>query len=240
MRGGDPDRDPVSPSRAAFHRARHVRLRPGGRRCGRSAVPASRHLLRQARHRHRAVGGGRPSRRPPHPPRSSGREGANEKLPEPWTDRPGRLPGRGGAVDGVGRHQRLDGRVARLVVPARRPPPHRRRRQRLGRAILLEEAPEEAPAAATPLPQGLTPEILRALADLEERRDGSISEGEYQRRAPRPAARRGGPLSGPGPCFRASRRRLASTTRRSPLRITCPVLSTTHQFLPGRARPEPP
>lgn len=57
------------------------------------------------------------------------------------------------------------------------------------KTILLESSEEELPVAETPLepdagaapvPAGLTPEQLRALADLEEaRRDGEITEAEY-------------------------------------------------------------
>ncbi len=51
------------------------------------------------------------------------------------------------------------------------------------REILLEDEAVEAPEASEPLPDGLAPEALRRLADLEElRRDGRISEAEYQRR----------------------------------------------------------
>jgi hypothetical protein len=51
------------------------------------------------------------------------------------------------------------------------------------RTILLEEAPDDAagqPGPAPP-PEGLSPEALRALADLEEtRRSGQLSETDYQ------------------------------------------------------------
>jgi len=58
--------------------------------------------------------------------------------------------------------------------------------QVLRRTILLESAPEEgggASPAEEPLPQNLSPETLRALAELEEqRRAGQLSEAEYQSR----------------------------------------------------------
>lgn len=52
------------------------------------------------------------------------------------------------------------------------------------RTILLEEAPEDEAASQpgpAPPPEGLSPEALRALADLEEtRRRGELSETDYQ------------------------------------------------------------
>jgi hypothetical protein len=54
------------------------------------------------------------------------------------------------------------------------------------RTILMEEAPEEDPTNApgpAPPPEGLSPEALRALADLEEeRRRGQLTEPDYQAR----------------------------------------------------------
>jgi hypothetical protein len=54
------------------------------------------------------------------------------------------------------------------------------------RNVLMEEAPEEDPANApgpAPPPEGLSPESLRALADLEEeRRRGGLTETDYQAR----------------------------------------------------------
>ena len=48
------------------------------------------------------------------------------------------------------------------------------------RTTILMESEEEAPAARPELPSELTPEQLRALADLEEaRRGGTLSEAEY-------------------------------------------------------------
>jgi hypothetical protein len=53
----------------------------------------------------------------------------------------------------------------------------------LRREILLESAEEETETAAPEIPQHLSPEALRALADLEElRRGGLISESAYQER----------------------------------------------------------
>lgn len=111
-------------------------------------------------------------------------KGRREKLPEPWTDRPSGnfrvisaphiVPVATNTVLVAWREQAFR-KATNLRVDAT----GRVRR----REILLEEPPDEAPASATPLPEGLTPEILRALADLEEeRRDGKISEGQYQRR----------------------------------------------------------
>lgn len=107
-----------------------------------------------------------------------------EKLPEPWTDRPS------GNFRVIASPSIVPVATNAVLVSWKDPIFRKSSNIRIGaggrvirREILLEEAPEEAPAAATPLPEGLTPEILRALADLEEeRRDGSISEGEYQRR----------------------------------------------------------
>jgi hypothetical protein len=52
------------------------------------------------------------------------------------------------------------------------------------RTILMESAPEEDAATApgpAPPPEGLSPEALRALADLEEtRRRGELTEADYQ------------------------------------------------------------
>jgi hypothetical protein len=51
------------------------------------------------------------------------------------------------------------------------------------REILLESPEEEAEPSAREFPGELPPETLRALADLEEsRREGAISEAEYQSR----------------------------------------------------------
>lgn len=53
------------------------------------------------------------------------------------------------------------------------------------RTILMEEAPDDAAAqpGPAPPPEGLSPEALRALADLEEeRRGGKLSETDYQER----------------------------------------------------------
>lgn len=53
------------------------------------------------------------------------------------------------------------------------------------RTILMEEAPDDASAqpGPAPPPEGLSPEALRALADLEEeRRGGQLSETNYQER----------------------------------------------------------
>jgi hypothetical protein len=54
------------------------------------------------------------------------------------------------------------------------------------RTILMEETPEEDPANApgpAPPSEGLSPEALRALADLEEeRRGGQLTEADYQSR----------------------------------------------------------
>jgi hypothetical protein len=53
------------------------------------------------------------------------------------------------------------------------------------RTILMEEAPDDASAqpGPAPPPEGLSPEALRALADLEEtRRRGELSETDYQER----------------------------------------------------------
>lgn len=53
------------------------------------------------------------------------------------------------------------------------------------RTILMEEAPDDAGAkpGPAPPPEGLSPEALRALADLEEtRRRGELSETDYQQR----------------------------------------------------------
>jgi len=107
-----------------------------------------------------------------------------EKLPEPWTDRPS------GKFRVIAGPSMTPVATNALLISWKDPIFRKSTNIRIGaggrvirREILLEEAPEEAPATATPLPEGLTPEILRALADLEEeRRDGSISEGEYQRR----------------------------------------------------------
>ena len=111
-------------------------------------------------------------------------KGRKEKLPEPWTDRPS------GRFRVMASPSMVPVATNALLVSWKDPLFRKASNIRIGaggrvirREILLEEAPEEAPEAATPLPEGLTPEILRALADLEEeRRDGSISEGEYQRR----------------------------------------------------------
>jgi hypothetical protein len=51
---------------------------------------------------------------------------------------------------------------------------------RVLRTTILMESEEEAPAPRPALPPDLTPEQLRALADLEEaRRQGKVSEAEY-------------------------------------------------------------
>ena len=111
-------------------------------------------------------------------------KGRVEKLPEPWTDQP------------YGKFRVIAGPsmvpvATNTLLVSWKDPIFRKssniridaRGRVIRREVLLEEAPEEAPEAATPLPEGLTPEVLRALADLEEeRRDGDISEGEYQRR----------------------------------------------------------
>jgi hypothetical protein len=75
------------------------------------------------------------------------------------------------------------------------------------RTILVESPPDEDAATApgpAPPPEGLSPEALRALADLEEvRRRGELTEGDYQMRrreilsgklpAPAPASGTGAP-----------------------------------------------
>jgi hypothetical protein len=107
-----------------------------------------------------------------------------EKLPEPWTNRPS------GNFRVIASPSIVPVATNAVLVSWKDPIFRKSSNIRVGaggrvirREILLEEAPEEAPETATPLPEGLTPETLRALADLEEeRRDGSISEGEYQRR----------------------------------------------------------
>jgi hypothetical protein len=83
------------------------------------------------------------------------------------------------------------------------------------RTILMESPadanPAEAPGPAPP-PEGLSPEALRALADLEEsRRRGQLSESQYQQRRreilsgklpssePAPAATTGNPQAGDEP-----------------------------------------
>jgi len=108
-----------------------------------------------------------------------------ERLPEPKADggneRYRVLPARGMAVVGP----------AAVAVDWRDPifaKPIRTRVTPGGKVVrreILMEAPEEAPEAAppepVPMPANLSPETLRALADLEDsRRRGEVTEAEYE------------------------------------------------------------
>jgi hypothetical protein len=103
---------------------------------------------------------------------------------------PGRIESKSKVVPGDG----LVPQGQRLVAAAWRDPLFRETsaiRVRPGgnvirRTILMESAPEEDAATSpgpAPPPEGLSPEALRALADLEEtRRRGELTEAEYQAR----------------------------------------------------------
>ncbi len=107
-----------------------------------------------------------------------------EPMPEPFADRPQ------GAFRVVG-GRAMSPVASNTLLIAWKDPVFRQathvRSERDGRLmrreVLLEDEAVEAPEASEPLPDGLAPEALRRLADLEElRRDGRISEAEYQRR----------------------------------------------------------
>lgn len=107
-----------------------------------------------------------------------------ERLPEPKAD------------GGNDRYRVLPARAVTVVGPAAvavawRDPifarPTRTRVTPGGKVVrreILMEAPEEAPAqppAPVSIPENLSPETLRALADLEDaRRRGDVSESEYE------------------------------------------------------------